>query len=518
MIEWSFIGAISAFFLYLSSHMLKLANDGGLVGSLDVEFGEGMLNQIMPFGIVIIFLYFGFFVSLKSSAMGASTIIDFGKGKSTAAVRATGNFFKRQTFDRAMSSKTGKKVTKWAARTDMGMPGKGFKEKWASASGKKKALMAAGTLLSPLAYPARYATRKGGVAGLKYIAKESAAIDEKEKGFGKFGKDIESAGATYSSLGTDYQSKIALAQHLVNEKGGKGLAQLKEKELGETINLTRKYAPSKLKNLIKGKPELIKGQLGSDPSNLDTRIAGLVKTNMVPKEYDDDDVKKLIELGVNRAEAIEKAAFKKTVDSLKPSDIENLSTTLLDDSNFQEMVVRFKPSGFIRRIGEEKGLDAMEKLQNRAEEKDIGIKSITKTNPTFARAPYTTGGALMRKWKGFEKKEEIDKEIRWSQQSTQSFEQERQKIVDEISSIRREKERTSEQEGRLTDLKKEKGRIEQAIEQKRREELRTTTQEEKESGGEPVGRDINEEPEGRDINKKEPEGRDGPGLLPQGIW
>jgi len=78
LINWSFIGAIGGFFIYLSlSILLKLENDPGTIstgGSL-VAQESAILDNILPLLVPIVFLVAGFIYSLKGSAAGSSILI-----------------------------------------------------------------------------------------------------------------------------------------------------------------------------------------------------------------------------------------------------------------------------------------------------------------------------------------------------------------------------------------------------------------------------------------------------------
>ncbi|MCH8741358.1 hypothetical protein IH779_00370 [Patescibacteria group bacterium] len=88
--QWTIIGVSAAFFLWLGDHMIEIAAR---------ESGQGFLNEVLPFGVALVFLLIGFFVALSTSAMGASGIIAGGQkfGKAVAP------WTRRQARDRAES-------------------------------------------------------------------------------------------------------------------------------------------------------------------------------------------------------------------------------------------------------------------------------------------------------------------------------------------------------------------------------------------------------------------------------
>ncbi len=98
-IEWSLMGVIAGFFLYLAEQLMRLSpsmfsgrglapGEGGWVGNPIVEF----VNNFLPWMVVLVFLQIGYKITKSTSAMGAQGIIkavDTGlKVAATAAVVA----------------------------------------------------------------------------------------------------------------------------------------------------------------------------------------------------------------------------------------------------------------------------------------------------------------------------------------------------------------------------------------------------------------------------------------------
>ena len=78
--NWSIIGITAAFFIYLANHLLvhyaEIINTApaGSTGWFGAQF-TGFLNSLMPFVVALLFLIIGFFMSLKTSAIGASGVV-----------------------------------------------------------------------------------------------------------------------------------------------------------------------------------------------------------------------------------------------------------------------------------------------------------------------------------------------------------------------------------------------------------------------------------------------------------
>jgi hypothetical protein len=371
-IQWSIIGIVAAFFLYLGDHFIRHVTPDKLSKISEVTTAPGLagiFNSILPYFIAIAFLAIGFFMAISTSAGGAGQIINLGK----AAGKATGRFVGAQTLGRALATEKGKRwMERCLEKTGLGM-------RWKEAPAWRKALTAVG---APIAYPLRWGLRAGATAGLAYGAKQEQLIEEeKEKIKKQFGKDFVRAAATYTSIPlTNWRKKIAMGRYLAETGGAKGINQLTKEQKMEVIREVAKYTPAKLGDIIKNTPELID----------DRDIGPLIQKVMVSKGKEDPDVKKLIDIGVSEADAVRKAAFKKAVDALKLTDIENLAPDTVKNSEFQEAVVRFKPISFIRRIGEEQGAEYVDMLREKA--KELGAREIAKTNLTLLRSAIVNPG------------------------------------------------------------------------------------------------------------------------------
>jgi len=89
-IEWSLIGIVAGFFLYLGEQLMVMAPDfipgiypegiGGIIAAPIIDF----MNNLLPYGVVLAFLLIGFFTATSTSAMGASTVTSFFKEQGMA--------------------------------------------------------------------------------------------------------------------------------------------------------------------------------------------------------------------------------------------------------------------------------------------------------------------------------------------------------------------------------------------------------------------------------------------------
>lgn len=384
-ILWSFVGIPLLFFLYLSGLILQkgmtvctinLGQYGVLEGAITQTLAYALCNSYAPI-VAIITLIAGAGISMTLMPKGAAGLVAQGKKAGTWLKKTT----KAQTLGRLAASEKGKKVMEKAEKFGWGLDRVArLKEKGVLG---KLGYGAATAVLAPV-HGLRWATRYGAKQGLTYGAQQHQEVEKNIKDIEQeFGKDYNRAAATYKDIPFwNWGKKIAMGQYLAKTKGRKGLKKLDEKDLKEVLKLTNQYQPHRVEDLVKHMPEFI-----DDPD-----VGRMVKKNLVSDGYDDKDVKRLVQLGVGAAEAVRLAAFKKAVEALKDSDVENLADETLKDPGFQEAIVRFKPWSFIRKLVDERGLDYGEELQRRAEH--IDVDNIAKSNATFVRAPYTQAGEM----------------------------------------------------------------------------------------------------------------------------
>jgi hypothetical protein len=98
-LQWSIIGVFAAFFLYLGDHIMGSAASASLTCSTPGGFGGWivgpvitMFEQMMPYVVALLFLLFGFFVALTTSAFGAAGIISTAQKGVRKAGAAAGAF------------------------------------------------------------------------------------------------------------------------------------------------------------------------------------------------------------------------------------------------------------------------------------------------------------------------------------------------------------------------------------------------------------------------------------------
>jgi len=110
-LQWSFIGIIAAFFLYLSDQMIRIGQSGNFAGSMPPSPGggfdiSGVMNNILPYGVSLFLLFTGLAAAMSSSAQGA----EFITSRATKARKAIQSFAKARggswLRERATESRT----------------------------------------------------------------------------------------------------------------------------------------------------------------------------------------------------------------------------------------------------------------------------------------------------------------------------------------------------------------------------------------------------------------------------
>jgi len=420
LLQWSFIGVVCAFFLYLGMQLANLGPD---------TFGEpeGLAASVLPYTVPLVFLVGGFIFGLQTSAVGATAVVNFARTRGKQA----GKWGAKQTLGRALASQKGQAAAKKAAKFRFGI------KKAADIDGPwKKAAAGAGYYASS---PLRWMVRAGGRGALQYGASMERDISKEMKDIeNKYGKDKGTVAAAYADQlkqipAIQWQRKIAFGRKLAELKGGKGLEKLGNDELKEIMRLTARYNPGKFKDIYKYKPEMIEDK---DPEVRKTIATALFGAK--PGEH--KNVKSLVDAGMSEAEAIKTAAFEEAVDDLKPDDINKLTKNTLNKVGFQKAAAKKKPWDFIRKLGDAKGgegLNYLETVQNVAEQ-ELGLEEIAKSNPSLLRSPYSSGGRMfMREWSS---KNEQGKTVNLSKENIEEI------IKTEQEKVRAEEKRKAAEE------------------------------------------------------------------------
>ena len=109
LIQWSIIGVIAGFFIYLGEQIANALSDPNVI-SFTLETDEyGIFDTVLPHIVTLAFLVIGFFLSLQTSAIGAGAIMQAGGAAAMAGGAVVGRGMK------TIGTKVGGGTAKWGA-------------------------------------------------------------------------------------------------------------------------------------------------------------------------------------------------------------------------------------------------------------------------------------------------------------------------------------------------------------------------------------------------------------------
>ena len=190
------------------------------------------------------------------------------------------------------------------------------------------------------------------------------------------GKEIESAIPVYGKAGGE--QLVALGRYATKiGKVDKLPPELQKRIANTMVDLS---SDKDVKDFVKFNPDLI------DDENIGQKI----QQKIVSKGTQDKDVQELINAGVDQVSAIREVTYKKAAQALKNENIPDISDDSWTNNKFKEAIIKYQGSGFIRRVGEEKGSTYIEALHDTADE--IGVEELAKTNSTLVRQSIRNPG------------------------------------------------------------------------------------------------------------------------------
>lgn len=191
------------------------------------------------------------------------------------------------------------------------------------------------------------------------------------------GNNIESAISVYGKSNDDAQL-AALGKYATKTGKVDKLPPELQKRVASSMALL--CSDKDVKDFVKYNPDFIE----------DADIGEKIQRKVVSKGTQDKDVQELMAAGQTKAEAIVAITYKKVAQALKNENIPDISDASWENNKFKEAIVKYQSAGFIRKVGEEKGSEYIEKLHDAADE--IGAKELAKVNPTLLRQSITNPG------------------------------------------------------------------------------------------------------------------------------
>jgi len=297
-IQWTLIGVTGAFFLYLGMQTLNILISPAVqqqlgtiptdVGWLEKPFIE-FLNQLLPYGIGIVFLLLAFFMGLSTGAMGGSQIIGLAKtgGKAAGAWAGTrgyqatlGRWLAGQARERAPGEKPSL-MQRMATTT------------WKEAKWWERA--ATIPFAGPVAF---WGTRRLGQLGLEAGAgRMQATIEgERDKIKKKYGRNFD---AIRQSFSRDLPQEEQIARGLIlAEEGYDEFNKLPIDDQRRFFDLTYKRFYPGTKDILRANPKLVfdkgvfgkmKGYLkldGKDVTTADEAFESIMTTKVRAKDVE----------------------------------------------------------------------------------------------------------------------------------------------------------------------------------------------------------------------------------------
>lgn len=377
LIQWSFVGVPIAFFMLFAGLAIKEAKEGGLAQ------GSPFLTEFFGPFTALFFLFIGIGTAITMAPTGASKIMALGKQYGTKAVT---------DFARSQGNK-------WLVGQKKAEESREERKKRGESLGLRERI--GSKISNVVAKPTRWGYRTFGAA-MPEVSVEKEREDRVAALEKKYGKDgAGEAVKAYSSSLMTPEARMAHALYIAKTGGQKGWGALaKEGHAKDAVSVVARLAPGKMKDIVSR-------DLGIIDDEKNPVLAPMVRKALVASGtnkdkdgvYVDSDVKQIAadEPDLTDDQLIQKAAHKKVIDSITPADLEKADRKLMENKMFREMVVRYRPHSFIRKIGEEWGLNMLEQLQKEAE--NFGLDRVEKTNPSFINAVNTPWGKqFLRPW------------------------------------------------------------------------------------------------------------------------
>lgn len=403
LIEWVMLGIPVIFLLVLGlkSADVFLPSEFGTQYSQDQFFGFEMEPYMAYYLFLAMYLAIVVFITKKSMPQGAQAIIDQASGFAKMAwgrgiVPVAG---KTKDYLNKFAVKQGQREEELAARAAAGNPVKlNAFQRMGLGFGK--------TLKTGVNWGHR-------VTGTSAEAQVEEQIDKKAANFKKrYGKDWKTAsgilrkGAFGPGL-SDSTDIAAFTRYMESAGGGKALKGLGKEKLAKSLSAVAAISPGDMYSFIRHSPDLVteEGAMKTFGTEGGQKMASVIQKALVSDglarneyedKYEDKDIQKLAEEGIEKSKLIPQAALKKVIDKMKPTDLESLDNSLGDNKDFQTSIAKWKNnSTFLQRAMEKFGSNFTEAIQKQVE--SVGAENILKNNPAVIRMTQTNfGKAFMR--------------------------------------------------------------------------------------------------------------------------
>lgn len=332
-----------------------------------------VLNQVLPYLIALLFILFGFFVALTSSAAGSGAVINLAKkGTKAAGAAATGLVgarvatWSKEKFAKSSKAREISERMAFARESPRLKPGWGRDEEGESQKGigawaKRKA---AGTLGLATGAATSQVWAVGRTIGRAGLTAKEAGLNEVQRKEGEKKKKEATVEGKLAALRSDptKTGRVATLNNAYDEKQLKGLeiAGLREEEIEKIGREALEIHPGAFQTFKKtyfkaaakvaqNFPEIIQARAGMTFSDEGERV-----------KYHNDIVKKLTA-------------------EMNPNDIGKMAPSNLKSENVQEAIHEFWNGNQIAAAAREFGKEFADSFQEKAGEK--GLDWYLENNP-----------------------------------------------------------------------------------------------------------------------------------------
>jgi hypothetical protein len=344
-IEWSIMGVIAGFFIYLAEQLMVMAPGwipgippGGVWGFITTPIVD-FINQLLPWMVMLMFLIIGFFIATSTSAMGAGAITSFfrEKGVSIATRAGRGMIVRPITeglFPRAEKALRLKEAAGWAA-------------------GKLRAVPIA-RHLGPVSALEKYGEWRDDINKAKAAASpySSYTLGERIRSRAVIGKRAVGELLEIVTRGDseDYFKAMGRKYRIEEEYG----EEMREK--GLTVDdLLLAGEKEESKGFLKETKDFLKiayrGGLGNDFVRRDPRLAAAIagtgkEEGAIGFDYSEKDetIKKWLDKGLD----IKAAAIAKATEEMRPRHLSDAEREVFENEQVVDISARTKGTDFYR--------------------------------------------------------------------------------------------------------------------------------------------------------------------------
>lgn len=352
LLQWSFIGAIGGFFLYLSRIVLREKAKFEFTIPADEPALSAAMTDLAPYFVVILFLMVGLFITLSSSAMGANVVTGFAQKQGMKALKWGG---KGAKWFAARATRKGRE--RWGGHIDkagkaIGRAGKRLMEKGEAKFGKPGKVLA-GAFGGYAVRGLGYGIQKGGLKlGAQAVESFKKGVEEGKKK--AKGKSIDTQHDLIKGMLPEQRIGGLLAA--IEDENIKDLIKIKgltNEKIKSIMRETLDLMPSMFKDMRDAFPKMTEEMVGKQAEYLKeipARRAGVF--------MDEDDIRDF------------KTLSNKIVADIKPKKVAQWTTATMQEIVKEEAFHKFGTPAHISAAAETFGRDFLDTFIEKRRDED----------------------------------------------------------------------------------------------------------------------------------------------------